>query len=131
MTKPVSAAVLPLETSTLLAYERTRVAYENTMLAWIRTGTSLITFGFAVYKFFQIELPGNAVGAALIGPRGFGSILIGTGLLSLLLGMAEHRLSLGRLRMQYPDMPRSMSTIVAPIIAVLGAFALLAVILRG
>ena len=25
------------------------------MLAWIRTATSLITFGFAVDKFFQLE----------------------------------------------------------------------------
>jgi len=26
------------------------------MMAWIRTGTSLITFGFSVYKFFEFEM---------------------------------------------------------------------------
>jgi len=32
----------------------------RTMMAWIRTATSLITFGFSVYKFFQIELKSAA-----------------------------------------------------------------------
>ena len=36
-----------------LAFERTRNSYENTMMSWIRTSTSLITFGFSIYKFFQ------------------------------------------------------------------------------
>jgi uncharacterized membrane protein YidH (DUF202 family) len=25
------------------------------MMSWIRTATSLITFGFSIYKFFQLE----------------------------------------------------------------------------
>ena len=45
-----------LDTATTLAFERTRIAYERTMMAWIRTATSLITFGFSVYKFFEIEM---------------------------------------------------------------------------
>jgi uncharacterized membrane protein YidH (DUF202 family) len=40
----------------MLAVERTRVAYDRTMLAWTRTATSLITFGFTIYKFFQIDI---------------------------------------------------------------------------
>lgn len=131
MTTPATTNGTPLDTKTVLAFERTRVAYENTMLAWIRTGTSLITFGFGVYKFFQLELPGKGVGAGVIGPRGFGAILIGTGLLSLALGMVEHRLSLARLRELYPAMPRSMAAIIAPIITVLGSLALVAVLVRG
>src|SRR5262245_36900224 len=43
-----------LDTSTRLAFDRTRAAYERTLMAWIRTATSLITFGFAVHKFFQL-----------------------------------------------------------------------------
>ena len=46
-----------LDDSTRLAFERTRNSYENTMMSWIRTATSLITFGFSIYKFFQIEAP--------------------------------------------------------------------------
>ena len=49
-----------LDTSTRLAFDRTRVAYERTMMAWIRTATSLVTFGFAVYKFFQIDAPSSS-----------------------------------------------------------------------
>ena len=45
---------LTLDLSTKLAFERTWAAYERTMLAWIRTAASLITFGFSVYKFFEI-----------------------------------------------------------------------------
>jgi len=42
-----------LSTSTKLAIERTRLAHERTLMAWVRTATSLISFGFTVYKFFQ------------------------------------------------------------------------------
>ena len=46
-----------LDTATELAFDRTRAAYERTMMAWIRPATWLITFGFTIYKFFQIEAP--------------------------------------------------------------------------
>jgi hypothetical protein len=39
-----------------LAFDRTRLPYDRTKMAWVRTATSLITFGFSVYKFLQIEL---------------------------------------------------------------------------
>jgi putative membrane protein len=120
-----------LNTPTRLAFERTRVAYERTMMAWVRTGTSLITFGFAVYKFFQLDTGGQLPTAKLIGPREFGLVMIGIGLLSLLLGTLEHRRDLVALRAEYPGMPRSMSAVVAMLIAALGAVLLVAVILRA
>ena len=46
-------ADLPLDTSTRLAIERTRLANERTLMAWIRTCTSLIAFGFTIFKVFQ------------------------------------------------------------------------------
>ena len=42
-----------LDASTRLALERTRLANERTLMAWIRTCTSLIAFGFTIFKFFQ------------------------------------------------------------------------------
>jgi putative membrane protein len=60
-----------LDTATKLAYDRTRLAYENTMMSWVRTATSLITFGFSVYKFFQIEKGGGEQAGRLVGPREF------------------------------------------------------------
>jgi putative membrane protein len=38
--------------ATKLAVERTRLAYERTLMAWVRTATSLISFGFTLFKFF-------------------------------------------------------------------------------
>jgi putative membrane protein len=124
-----------LDTTTRLAFERTRIAYERTMMAWVRTGTSLITFGFAVYKFFQLEVTGTdlkepLIETSLIGPREFGLVLIGIGLLSLLLGTFEHRRDLNAIRKEYPGMPRSGTQLIAVLIATLGMLAFVAVAYR-
>lgn len=120
--------VAPNNVSTQLAFDRTRLAYDRTMLAWIRTATSLITFGFSVYKFFDIETRGSRSG--LVGPREFGIIMISIGLLSLLLATIQHRSDRTRLRIASPDVPRSGAAAVAGLIAVLGIFALVLVLLR-
>jgi putative membrane protein len=82
-----------LDVSTRLAFERTRVAYERTMQAWIRTAASLITFGFTVYKFFQIDRPPNfrPPQGQLIGSQQFGEILVLLGLGALLVSSIEYR----------------------------------------
>ena len=90
-----------------LALERTRTAYERTLTAWVRTGTSLITFGFAVYKFFELKIASinpreGLVTTAMIGPREFGLVLIGIGLLSVLIGTFEHGRDLMALHKHYP-----------------------------
>jgi uncharacterized membrane protein YidH (DUF202 family) len=51
--------------------------------------------------------------------------------LSLMLGTIEHGRDLRAMREQYPGMPRSMSAVVAILIAVLGVAALLAVLYRA
>jgi putative membrane protein len=43
-----------LDRTTRLAYDCTCLGYQRTMLAWVRTGTSLITFGFAIYSLPRI-----------------------------------------------------------------------------
>ena len=120
-----------LDTATLLAFERTRIAYERTMMAWIRTATSLITFGFSVYKFFEIEMQTAPPISMVLGPRGFGLALIGIGLLSLVVGTVEHARDLRALRQMYPDMPRSMSKFVSIVVGALGLFALVAVLMHA
>ncbi len=120
-----------IDTATKLAYQRTRLAQDNAVLAWIRTATSLITFGFTVYKFFQIELQGKDRTAQLIGPRGFGLTMISLGLLSILLGTLEHRRAMKEMRAQYPDLPRSTAGMLAALMAGLGIMALFLVIFRG
>ena len=101
------------------------------MMSWIRTGTSLITFGFSVYKFFALELAGQPRVLTRIGPREFGLVLILTGLLSLLLGTLEHARDLRLLRQQYPEMAGSPTRAVAIVVTALGLCALVVVILRA
>src|SRR6185295_20233331 len=52
----VTTAPAPTDNAFLLAVERTRLAHERTLIAWVRTALSMISFGFTVYKFFQLEL---------------------------------------------------------------------------
>jgi putative membrane protein len=110
--------------------DRTRLAYERTLMAWIRTATSLITFGFSIYKFFQIEMTSGAGRSRLIGPREFAFLMIVTGLVSLLLATLEHRRNLRALNEHYPGGSRSLATVMAALISILGFTALLAVIFR-
>jgi putative membrane protein len=119
-----------LDTSTRLAYDRTRLAYENTMMAWVRTATSLITFGFSVYKFFQFDIKRGQEFSGSVGPRAFGLMMITFGLVSLLAGTLQHVMSLRQLRREYPATPRSVAALLAGLVSILGLVALIAVIFR-
>jgi putative membrane protein len=120
-----------LDRSTELAFARTRAAYERTMMAWIRTSTSLITFGFSIYKFFQIETPALAAERKrLIGPREFAFMLVGIGLVSLVLATLEYRQNIRTLGAEYADMRRSLAVLVASLVSLLGLVALLVIYLR-
>jgi inner membrane protein YidH len=121
--------VAELDVSTKLAFDRTRVAYDRTLMAWIRTATSLISFGFAIFKFFQLELRAVQDGH-LVGAREFAILMVGIGLLSLLMGTVEYRQNMQLLRAQNPDLPRSRTGILAGLIFILGILALVLVLLR-
>lgn len=116
----------PLNTSTRLAFDRTRLAHDRTMLAWVRTATSLITFGFSFYKFFELDV--KAARDSVIGPREFALTLISIGLLSLLIATLQHRKERTALKQMDPDVPRSQAATLAGLIAVLGILAFAAVL---
>jgi putative membrane protein len=120
----------PLD-GTQLALDRTRLAFERTTMAWVRTATSLITFGFSVYKFFQIEA-GRETPDRLIGPREFALMMISIGIFSLVVATVQHWHSLRSLRAHAPQMhvARSLAVLVGALMSVLGVLALTAVILR-
>lgn len=118
-----------LDVSTRLAVERTHVAYERTMLSWVRTATSLITFGFGVYKFFQIERS-ERLQKYLVGPHEFGLVLVGIGLLSLLLATWEFRRNIRTLGVRYSAARQSPTVILAGLISVLGIAAFTIMLLR-
>jgi putative membrane protein len=117
--------------ATKLAVERTRLAHERTLMAWVRTSTSLISFGFTIYKFFQyLHQEGADRPAQLLGTRHFALLMILIGLVSLLVATIQHRQSLTVLRAQYRDVPYSLATVMAGLIGVLGIVGLLSVLLR-
>ncbi len=119
-----------LDLSTKLAFDRTWVAYERTMLAWVRTATSLITFGFSVYKFFEILREEGRPTNPLIGARQFGLLLVSIGLASLALATVEYRQNIRMLGAEYEGRPRSLAVIVAALISILGIIAMALMIFR-
>lgn len=131
MTDQTPDSSTTLNVSTRLAFDRTRLAYDRTMMAWIRTATSLISFGFAIYKFFQIEIGKGEPDRHFIGPREFALIMIGIGLLSLVMATIQHRQDRTALRAMNPEVPRSMAALMAGLIAILGLVAFLSVIMQS
>ena len=118
--------------STQLAVQRTVLALERTLMAWVRTATSLITFGFSIYKFFQYLAETEAVAPRprLLGPREFGMAMISIAIVMLVAASAQHWRSLHALRKAGAEVPRSLSFPLAALIAGLAVAALLAAIFR-
>src|SRR4030095_1524065 len=113
-----------------LAFERTTLAYERTLMAWIRTATSLISFGFTIYKFFQELTKVEEVTPRLFTPRIVGMIMIAFGFLGLLFAEIQHLAAIKRLQKSYPEMPRSRSSVLAFLILIFGFILFLAALLR-
>ena len=129
MNDPPEARATTIDGATRLAVERTRLAYERTLMAWVRTAISLITFGFTIYKFFQLER-GESRQNGVITASNFAMLMIVIGLLSLLMATLEHRRDLRALKARYPDIPCSLARFLTALISILGTLALAAVILR-
>jgi len=117
-------------TSTLLATERTRLAHDRTLMAWVRTSTSLISFGFTIYKFFQYLQEKQAPQERLLGPRQYALLIISIGIVALVLATIQHRRDMKVLRALHPEVPYSLTTVLAGLISILGVAALLAVFFR-
>ena len=120
---------------TSLALDRTRLAHERTLMAWVRTATSLISFGFTIYKFFQGMSDAKEISTThrLVGPRGFALVMIGLGVGALVLATIQHRTEMKALAAeysQYGPMPRSTALIVASVVGLLGVLALSIVVMR-
>lgn len=130
MLEQATKQTLPANLTTRLALQRTRVAYDRTMMAWIRTATSLITFGFGVYKFFQLELKVAGRENQRIGVREFALLLVGAGIAAMILGSLDHWRNMQDLRKEDPTLPRSQAGVLAGVIMSLGFFALIVVVLR-
>jgi putative membrane protein len=100
-------------------------------MAWVRTATSLISFGFTFYKFFQYLHEGRQViEGPFLNPRNFALLMIGIGLTALTFATVEHRRNLHALRDHYGPVPVSLAAVVAALIAVVGVLGLVTVWLQ-
>jgi putative membrane protein len=113
-----------------LAFERTFLAYERTRIAWVRTALSLISFGFVIAKFFQYLREKQGETATLMSPRAVGLVMITIGLVGLILANWQERRAVKSLRERCPDLPTSVSGVMALLIALFGVLALIGALLR-
>jgi putative membrane protein len=117
--------------STTLALDRTWLAHERTLMAWVRTATSMISFGFTIYKFFQFEVgKGAPVTRGFLTPRDFALIMVSIGLVSLLMATIAHHKEMLGLKVQLQGR-RSLAQVVAALVSVFGILVLLSTIFRG
>jgi putative membrane protein len=131
MADQIEAIATGASINTKLAYERTNLAHERTLMAWVRTATSLITFGFTIYKFFQLEMSVARVRPQqLIGAREFAIFMIAIGLIALTVATIQNWRERNNLKKQYAEIPRSLAGLVAGLISLLGIVAIIAVIFR-
>jgi uncharacterized membrane protein YidH (DUF202 family) len=75
----------------------------------------VITFGFALYKFFfylHQEKPPTQ-GEPIFGARTYGLYIMATAVFTLPIATWQHRQQIGALRKLYPEAPLSLSLVLA------------------
>ena len=131
--KAVSGGVPPGGTDqpkTDLGVTRTVLAAERTLMAWVRTALSMISFGFAIFKFLHgLHESGTILLRRPNGPRNIGLFLVALGTAALFGGMLEHVHTLRQL----PGTRPHMSTVVylACAVFILGLVVLFGIIHHG
>jgi hypothetical protein len=92
-----------------------------------RVGTALlVTGGLSIV----IVDNGDGIPILLVGPCGYGILMISLGRFALLLATVQHRQSMKMLQVQYPEVPRSLAALFVALISALGILALIAAIFR-
>lgn len=125
-----------MKTSTRLTMSRisqsfaSRAEYLDLQSISIRTCTSLIAFGFTIFKFFQYLSTKEELRRPIISPWAVGVLMIVIGLTGLTLAWFQHRQEMKTLKAEGATMPYSILGIMAGLIAVLGILALVLVIWR-
>ena len=121
--------------ATRLALSRTMLAHDRTLMAWVRTSTSMISFGFTIYKFFQFAEGQRAEPHAdkLLEPRGVALVMILIGVGGLLMATLDYRRQMAVLRrdyLAYGPFRGSITLAVASTVAGLGVLGFVLVFLK-
>jgi putative membrane protein len=118
--------------NTQLSLDRTWLAHERTLMAWVRTATSMIAFGFTVYKFFQFEGGRQSpIGHGILTPRDFALIIVSIGLVSLSLATFQHRKEIKQIAPFLVERRTSLAEVMAGIMALFGILVLVSAALRS
>ncbi len=121
--------------ATRLALSRTMLAHDRTLMAWVRTATSMISFGFTIYKFFEFLQDDKRSPHVdrLLQPRGVALVMILIGVSGLVLATTDYRRQIAALRRDYRaygPFHASVTLAVASIVAGLGVVGFVLVFLR-
>ena len=112
-----------------LAAERTLLAHDRTLMAWTRTATSLISFGFTMYKFFE-SFGSKESSRRVLGSANFALVMISIGLSCLVLATIQHRRDVRQIVTQYGVKSRSLALAMAALVSLLGILGAVAVAFR-
>lgn len=118
---------LSAPTSKQLGADRTWMAHERTLMAWIRTATSMIGFGFAVYKFFEGRAPNPH---ALLTSRDLAILMIGFGLIALVIASIQHAIDVRAISGLTTRKRRSLALLLSMLLAILGGIAFWSALFR-
>ena len=80
----------PIDVATSLAASRTVMAADRSLMAWVRTGLSMISFGFTIYKVLQGLHDAGVKAGHFESPRAVGLFLTALGTLSMAMGTVEY-----------------------------------------
>jgi putative membrane protein len=122
------------EQRTSLALERSFLAFERTLMAWLRTSLSMIGFGFTLAKFFQYL--SEQRGGPVVDTFGrtwksdtVGMTMITIGTVSLVLAVIQHHRRVAALRELGLVAQWNLAYWIAGLVAALGVFAFVALLL--
>jgi putative membrane protein len=110
------------EDRTDLAVQRTLMAADRSLMAWIRTGLSMTSFGFTIYKLLQAAQANGAALPRADTPRTIGLVLTGLGTLALLAGTVEYHQTLKAMHANHPGRIVRPAFVMALLMAAIGTF---------
>jgi putative membrane protein len=114
-----------------LAMERTSLALDRTILAMVRTGTTFMTFGFALYKLMkeQAAKPGDHPIMHVLSPRIVALVLFVSGFVGLAMQLYNVVLIRKRIQMYQPNFWKSPVVLLSYVILLMLFLLILAVTL--
>jgi putative membrane protein len=118
------------EDRTTLAVQRTVMAADRSLMAWIRTGLSMTSFGFTIYKLLQGFQASGEILPRDGTPRNIGLFLTGLGALSLLAGTVEYRRTLKDLNSEHALKAWRPALIMAVLLGAVSFFMFVAIFVK-